>query len=80
VKPLLILVEPPQVSSLDPQKYLCVVLIVVLFAANADAPIFSWRPHAGIISLHFNQNFVVVRAESMYARYAVDVAIFIDSV
>ncbi len=54
VEPILILVKPPQVSSLDPQKYLSVVLIVVLVVVNVDAPIFSVRPHANILSLHFN--------------------------
>jgi hypothetical protein len=49
VKPLLVLGVPPQVSSLDLQKYLFVVVVVVAFAvvvmvvivvnlANVDAP------------------------------------------
>ncbi len=57
---LLILVKPPQVSSLDPQTYLIVVLIVVLIVANDVAPIFSRRPHAHVLSLLLNQYFIVV--------------------
>ncbi len=37
VEPLLILVKPPQVSSLDHQKYLGVILVVALVVADVDA-------------------------------------------
>ncbi len=56
----LILVKPPQVSSLDPQTYLIVVHVVVLIVANDVAPIFSGRPHARILSLLLNQYLIVV--------------------
>ncbi len=56
---LLILVKPPLVRSLDPQKYLVVVLVVILVVANDVAPIFSWRPHAHLLSLLPNQYFIV---------------------
>ena len=78
--PLLILVKPPPVSSLDSQKYHSVILIVVLVAANVDAPIFYVRLHANILSLHFNQYFIIVLAETVDARSAVAVAVFIDSI
>ena len=68
---LLILVKSPQVCPLDPQKYLGVVLVVVLVVADADAPNFSGRPHARILSLLFNQYFVVILVESADARCAV---------
>ena len=43
---LLILVKPPQVSFLDPQKYLSVVLVVVFVVANVDATVFLCEtPH-----------------------------------
>jgi hypothetical protein len=60
---------------LDPQKYLVVVLVVVLVVADVDAPIFSGRPHVRILSLHFNQYFVVILVESMDTRCAAVVAI-----
>ena len=47
----------PQVS-LDPQQYLVVVLIVALLVADDDAPIFSGRPDALILSLLINQYFL----------------------
>jgi hypothetical protein len=57
VEPLLILVKPPQVISLDFQKYDGVFLFVVLVVFDVDAPFFSERPPTSILSLHFNQYF-----------------------
>jgi hypothetical protein len=79
VKPLLIIVKPPQVISVDPQKYFGVVLVVVLVVANVDAALFSVRPHTCILSLLFNQCFVVVLVELADASHAIVVAILIDS-
>jgi len=46
VEPLLILVKPPQVISLDLQKYDGVILFVVLVVSDVDAPFFLWEtPH-----------------------------------
>ena len=80
VKPLLIIVKPPQVSSLDPQEYLGVVLVVVFVSAKVSASIFSERPHTPILSLLFTQYFVVVLVESAYTRCDVIGAVFIDSI
>ena len=55
---LLILVEPPQVGSLDPHKYLAVVLIVILDVAGENEPIFSGQSQACIHSLLLNQYFL----------------------
>ena len=82
VKPLLVLVIPLQVSSLDLQQYLVVVVVVVAFVVvfvvvsvvvltNVNAPtIFLRRYHARILSLLLNQYFGVV-VESAAARCAV---------
>jgi len=83
VEPLLILAIPPQVSSLDTQKHLGVILVVVVLVVadvDAGARIFSGRPHTCILSLHFNQYFIIVFAESVDARCAVVVVVFIDSI
>ncbi len=80
MEPNLILVKPPQVFSLDPQKYLSVIFIVVLIAVNVNAPIFPVRPHTNILSLHFNQYYVIVLVESADAECAIVIAVSIDSV
>lgn len=54
-------------------------VVLVVADVDADAHIFSGRPHACILSLHFNQYFIIVLAESVDARSAVAVAVFIDS-
>ncbi len=72
--------QPPQISSVDPQNYLGVVLVVVLVIANVDAPTFSGRPHVRILSLLFNLYFVIILVESVDANCAVVIAILIDSI
>ncbi len=79
MEPLLILVEPPQVGSLDHHKYLAVVLIVILDIADKNEPIFSGQSQARIHSLLLNQYFVVVGG-SMDTRCAFVVAILIASI
>ncbi len=79
MEPLLILVEPPQVSFLDPRKYLAVVLIVVLVVADENEPIFAGQSQARIHSLLLNQYFVIVGG-SRDARFAVVVAVLIASI
>jgi hypothetical protein len=80
VEPLLILVKLSQISSLDPQKYLVVILFVILVVANDGSPIFSGRPRTCVLRLLLNQYFVIV-VESMDARCAVIVvAVLIDRV
>ena len=79
MEPLIILVKPHQVSSLDPHTYHVVVLVVVLVDANDDAPIFSWGLHTRIHSLIVNQCFVVI-VESTDARCDVVVAVLIVSI
>ncbi len=82
MKPLLVLVVPPRVSSLDLQRYLVVVVAVVAFVvmdmvvvavvlADVDAPtVFFMRYHTRIHSLLLTQYFGVV-VESADARCAV---------
>ncbi len=82
MKPLLVLGVPPQVSSLDLQRYLVVFVVVVPFVvvnvvvvvvvfADVDAPtIFFRRYHTRILSLLLNQYFGV-DVESVDARCAV---------
>jgi hypothetical protein len=79
VEPLLILAKPPQVGSLDPHKYLAVVLIVVLVVADENEPIFAGQSQARIHSLLLNQYFVVIGG-SVDARCAVVVAFLFASI
>jgi hypothetical protein len=79
VEPLLILVKPPQVGSLDPHKYLAVVLIVVLDVADKNEPIFAGQFQACIHSLILNQYFVVIGG-SMDTRCAVVIVILTASI
>ena len=79
MEPLFILVEPPQVGSLDPHKYLAVVLIVILVVAVENKTIFAKQYLARIHSLLLNQHFIVVGG-SMDTRCAVVVAILIASI
>ena len=80
--PLLVLVIPPQVSSLDLQRYLVAVVVVVAFVvvdvvvvvvvlAAVNVPtVFFMRYHTRVLSLLLTQYFGVV-VESMDARCAV---------
>ncbi len=79
MEPLLILVKPPQVGSFDPDKYLTVVLIVVLVVADKNEPIFAGQSQARIHSPLLNQYSVLVGG-SMDTRCAVVVAILIASI
>ena len=82
MKPLLVLVVPPQVSSLDLQRYFVVVVVFVAFVVvdvvvvvvvltNVDGhTVFFMRYHIRVLSLLLAQYFGVV-VESADARCAV---------
>jgi hypothetical protein len=74
-----ILVEPPQVGSLNPHKYLAVVLIGVLDIADKNELIFAGQSQVRIHSLLLNQYFVVIGG-SMDIRCAFVVAILITRI
>ena len=74
---ILILVKPPQVNSLDPQKYLGVVLFVFLLCG---CTYFFWETQCMHPQPPLQSIFVVVLVKSADARCAVVIAILIGSI